>query len=97
MELESLVLFSSCLDAMLTHFLSSNQSDDILSQCIDLFQDSVFVFKDLNFTLLVKHIDTICSKTSFQVQASFFKTWIRFMLQKECASAILRFVQASYL
>ena len=88
-----MVVFSNLLDVLLTNYIQHRHYDDQTAvQVINLFADSIYIFKDMNFVTLNKHIQDVCTKSSFSVQAAFFIVWQQFMKNKESEAKIIEFV-----
>ena len=91
-------LFSELLDSLMTAYSEAPARFEDSSACllIKLFQDSVNIFLDSNLKKLMRWIQFVCEKTSFQVQATYFSTWTAFMKNKESQLLLHQFVMSDF-
>jgi len=78
------------------YFQTLTWEDSVLIPLMELFGDSMHVFNSAHFINLSSHISEVCTRCSFQIQATFFKLWNTFMRDVESQKKLMQFVFSDF-
>lgn len=63
---------------------------------MQLFSNGLFLFKDLNFTKLLSHVQWVCESASPEIQSAYFKAWTQSAKNTESLTRIIVFIFAEF-